>query len=777
MKLKYFLISSLAVMMLAVACNDDVADVNIDNETPAAKGRVTFSVTNSSKGSVHYPTTRAIATDEENNIDTLDVYVFGIDKTKKDEVSYILETVYRGFDNMNASDNGDGTKQVTLNVSEGTKYFYFVSNGRNQRALDEVVLNKTTKDEFRTKITNRLDAPLTCPLLMTDTCEYKVAENGDITVNGTAYDPKKEAVAITLKRRMARFDVKNDKFGSQFILKKITLTGVPERNSLFDGIDFGSDTTFRTEALPSIDFAERENANVGETPSVFYMYPVNATQANNVRLVLEGTNLDNSTPQVYNLDLKKTQDAVDFMSIESNYRYVLNIKSVDAKKLSAVLTVEDWITGDTVKVNTDLGSIVLSVPTKSEDGLTDVNKFGWSWTFTNTNGDKNVIEMPADAVANDSLTIAVAAESEWKIKADSLYDWIGLSEVEAGLQKQFKITTLKPNPSKDSIREATVLVYNSYEPSINQPLVIRQAKNATNNIKLTSPLLAGDSLYISGSGATDELIAVTLTGASTWTVDKRAACTWISKCEKDGDNIKMTVDANDSYTEGRIDTITVKATYTITPTSGDKQAADQTLERRLIVRQAKKSLGIIELSLRGDVELPADAQDLTVSVKATSDWTAKVSGDGAISIEGDNQGAANGTVKLKIAANTGNTGLKDTLLVQNDKNSNIFQKVAFRQAPVKAKLSPSEILVEKDGTITAGNVINVTDMETGHEDDWELVDVPDWIEAKYTSADQKITFTGKQNDQAKPRTATLIFRHKDYPTTTQLLITVKQAVE
>lgn len=777
MKLKYFLISSLAVMMLAVACNDDVADVNIDNETPATKGRVTFSVTNSSKGSVHYPTTRAIATDEENNIDTLDVYVFGIDKTKKDEVSYILETVYRGFDNMNAIPNSDGSKQVTLNVSEGTKYFYFVSNGRNQRALDEVVLNKTTKDEFRTKITNRLDAPLTCPLLMTDTCEYKVAENGDITVNGTAHTAG-EAVNITLKRRMARFDVKNDKFGSQFILKKITLTGVPERNSLFDGIDFGSDTTFRTEALPSIDFTERENANVGETPSVFYMYPVNATKADNVRLVLEGTNLDNSTPQVYNLDLKKTQDAADFMSIESNYRYVLNIKSVDAKKLSAVLTVEDWITGDTVKVNTDLGSIVLSVPTKSEDGLTDVNKFGWSWTFTNVDGDKNVIEMPADAVANDSLTIAVAAESEWKIKADSLYDWIGLSEVETGLQKQFKITTLKPNPSATSVREATVLVYNSYEPSINQPLVIRQAKNATNNIKLTSPLLAGDSLYISGSGATEELIAVTLTGAKTWTVDK-PACTWITKCEQDGDNIKMTVEANDSYTEGRIDTIMVKATYTIAPTSGDNQAANQTLERRLIVRQAKKSLGIIELSLRGDVELPADAQDLTVSVKATSDWTAKVSGDGAIEIDGDNKGTANGTVKLKIAANAGNTGLKDTLLVQNDKNSNIFQKVAFRQAPVKATLSASKVLVDKDGNITSGNEITVTNMGIGDEDKWELVNVPGWITAAYdyNSSDKKITFTGKQNDQAQPRTATLIFRHKEYPTTTQLLITVQQAVE
>lgn len=776
MKLNYLLISSLAAMMLAAACNDDVADVNIDNETPATTGHITFSVTNSSKGTVHYPSTRAIATDEENNIDTLDVYVFGLDKTKKDEVSYILETVYRGFDNMNATDNGDGSKQVTLNVSEGTKYFYFVSNGRNQRALDEVVLNKTTKDEFRTKITNKLDAPLACPLLMTDTCEYKVAEDGSVTVNGTAHTAG-NAVAITLKRRMARFDVKNDKFGSQFILKKITLTGVPERNSLFDEIDFGSDTTFRAGALPPIDFTERENANVGETPSVFYMYPVNASQANKIRLVLEGTNLDNSTPQVYNLDLKKTQDAADFMDIKSNYRYVLNIKSVDAKKLSAVLTVEDWITGDTVKVNTDLGSIVLSVPTKSEDGLTDMNKFSWNWTFTNVDGNKNVIEMPADAVAGDSLTIAVAAESEWKIKADSLYDWIGLSEVEAGLQKQFKVTTLKPNPSATAAREATVLVYNSYEPSINQPVVIRQAANSNHNIALSSPLLADDNLYISSNGATDELIGVTSMGANAWTVEKRAECTWITNCVKDGDNIKMTVAANDSYTEERVDTVTVKATYTITQNGSDQQSGNQTLERRLIVRQAKKSLGIIELSLRGDVELPAEAQDLTVSVKATSAWTATVSGEGAISIDGDSQGAADGTVKLLIAANTSNTGRKDTLLVRNDVNPNIFQKVAFRQAPVKAMLSANKVLVKKDGTITSGNEITVDNMGTGDEANWELVNIPDWINAAYDSANKKITFTGTANGGAQPRTATLIFRHKDYPTTTQLLITVQQAVE
>lgn len=781
MKLKYLLTSTLAALLLATACNDDEMAEPQNQPQPEATSRLTFAISNSGKGTVHYPDTKAIATEAENNIDTLDVYVFGRDKTKESEVSYVLETVYRGFENMQATDKGDGVKEVTISVSEGTKYFYFVANGRNQRSLDEVVLDKTTKDDFRKKLTNTQSGLLAAPLLMTDTCEYAVSDDGKtITVNGqahTAGDP----VAVTLKRRMARFDVKNDKYGSQFILEKITLKGVPEKNSLIDGIDFGADTTFRADALPAIDFTEFENANVGESPSVFYMYPVNATKAQNVSLLLEGTNLDGKTRQVYNLDLKKTQESKEFMNIESNYRYILSIKSVDSKKLTAILSVEEWIVGDTVKVNTDLGSIVLDVPKVDEDNKA-INTFkGWQWTFDNT-ADKNILEVPADAILGDSLIISVAAESEWNIKADSLYDWIELSEVEAGLQKKFRVTTTKANPNQNAVREATVLVYNNFEPSINQPLVIRQKANTNNYINLTGNRLAGDELYLTSGAISGEKVTVGLPATiTTWDVTKRASCDWITLTkEADASGFTLDATANDDYTE-RIDTLYLTADYNISADAGDKQTSAQKLERRLIVRQTKKSLGNIELIPHESQELNATTQTVKVSVKASSEWVASVSGDGALSITGGDTGSADGEITLTVAENTGNTGRKDTLLVQNKSNKNIFQKLAFRQAPASPTLNTKSLKMDKAGNFTSPNSgeITITGMDAGDADNWELLNVPEWLTATYTAATNKITLTTNDKTELKEsdvniRKANLVFRHKEYPTATRILIHIEQ---
>lgn len=781
MKLKYLLTSTLAAMLLATACNDDEMAEPQKQPQPEATSRLTFAISNSGKGIVHYPGTKAIATEAENNIDTLDVYVFGRDKTKEDEVSYVLETVYRGFENMQVSDQGD-VKEVTISVSEGTKYFYFVANGRNQRSLDEVMLDKTTKDDFRKKLTNTQSGLLAAPLLMTDTCEYAVSDDGQtVTVNGKAHTVG-EAVAVTLKRRMARFDVKNDKYGSQFILEKITLKGVPEKNSLIDGFDFGADTTFRADALPAIDFTEFENANVGESPSVFYMYPVNATKAQNVSLLLEGTNLDGKTRQVYNLDLKKTQESADYMNIESNYRYILSIKSVDSKKLTAILSVEEWIVGDTVKVNTDLGSIVLDVPTVDDENKA-INTFnGWNWTFDNTAG-KNILEVPADAILGDSLTIAVAAESEWNIKADSLYDWIELSEVEAGLQKKFRVTTTKANPNQNAVREATVLVYNNFEPSINQPLVIRQQANANNYINLTGNRLAGDELYLTSGVISEEEVTVGLPATiSAWNVTKRPECDWITINKKaDASGFKLDATANDDYTE-RTDTLYLTADYTISANSGDKQTAAQKLERRLIVRQTKKSLGNIELIPHESQELSASAQTVKVSVKASSEWEASILGDGTfLSINGKNTGSANDEINLDVTENTGKTGRKDTLLVQNKANKNIFQKLAFRQAPASPTLSATSVVMEKTGNVTspAGGEITITNMDADDAENWELLNVPEWLTATYTPAENKITLTTNdktelQESDVNIRKATLVFRHKEYPTATRMLIQITQ---
>lgn len=808
MRLTHLFTSLFATALLMAACtdNDGLPQTDKPGPVPAETGQVTFLISNSSKGVTHFPVTKAIATEAENNIDTLDVYVFGRDKTKEAETVYVLETVYRGMDNMSVSDV-DGHKQVKLSVTEGTKFFYFVSNGRNQRALDEIIVGKTTKEEFRSKLTNTQDALLACPLLMTDTCMYAVDADGKVHLNGStdehvAADP----VDIVLKRRMARFDVKNDKYGSQFILTKITLSHVPEKNSLLEGYDFGSDTTFMATDLPAIDFAGMENANVGETPSVFYLYPVSAAKASTVKIILEGTNLDGTTPQVYNLDLKETQAAdANYMDIVSNYRYILNIRSVDAKKMSAMLTVEDWITGDTVKVNTDLGGIALKMEDTDGEGNA-IPQFPGTRTFTSLPAGGALLELPADAIAGDSVTITVAAESEWKLRADSLYDWIGLSEEQKGLQKYFRLTTLKPNPSATEAREATVLVYNAYEGSINQPLIIRQAANASAHIALSGARIAADNLYAPGDVLTEEEVKVDLATVSNWTASVRTECKWITLTDATGTGngaFKLSLTANDSYTAERVDTVFIKGSYTITP-QGEQEASQQ-MERRLIVRQAKKSPGSIELNMRGDVELRPEASTFTVNVTATagSAWTASILGEGdkalTLTAPTDGKGTGNGQITLTLSANATANGRKDTLWVRSDVNEKIFQQVNFRQAPALPAVAYKEVRINKDGTALKGvkaadsGLEDLTDGKisiTGLSDasKWELAgDTPDWVTVTYEgkAAETTATITIAANDKtdqsavsdAKARQATIMIRHKEYPTSTLIPVVIRQSVE
>lgn len=136
--------------------------------------------------------------------------------------------------------------------------------------------------------------------------------------------------------------------------------------------------------------------------------------------------------------------------------------------------------------------------------------------------------------------------------------------------------------------------------------------------------------------------------------------------------------------------------------------------------------------------------------------------------------------------------------MRSDVNEKIFQQVNFRQAPALPAVAYKEVRINKDGTALKGvkadkNLEDLTDGKisiTGLSDasKWELAgDTPDWAAVTYegTAAATTATITIAANDKTdqsavsnpKARQATIMIRHKEYPTSTLIPVVIRQSVE
>lgn len=431
MKKKYYLMALAGLLM--TACSEDMETPAPDQGTGGKTGKeLTFLFSGTAQGYVPYTKAEGtIASGAENELNTLDIYVFGEDLlSSANPKPVVLEEILRsGADAVAVANSFELTTSgkdnlVTISVGEGKKKkFYFVANARNQLSLADIQLNKTDTTTFKAKLSNSQKDLIACPMLMSSSCELVMSEVS-----------KETPVKVELMRRVARFDIKNDSEETNFVIQQVALSNVPEQGPLFSGTDW--DAAQRVQ-LPLIDFSTVPGSNAGMAPSVFYLYPTKTTTGNTggeILFNLIGHSSSSTEAQV--VQVKFFDIHGDPVSVKANYRYTVEVSPAGQGSLTAALKVEDWLVGDTVKTQTNWGTIELSC---ENEAFKD-----------------NTLTLDAEKTAEgaDAITLSVACEGEWVLEMNENPDWLeakAVAAVEGGISNFFTVKTLKTNYSSESI--------------------------------------------------------------------------------------------------------------------------------------------------------------------------------------------------------------------------------------------------------------------------------------------------------------------------------------
>ena len=177
MKKKKYYLMALASLLMAV-CSEDMETSGPDEGNGGKDGReLTFLFSGTARGYVPYTKAEGgIASNAENELSTLDIYVFGEDSlSSADPKPVVLEEILRsGADaavaaNTFALTTSGKDNLVTISVGEEKK-FYFVANARGQLSLADVQLHKTDTASFKEKLGNSQKDLIACPMLMSGSC-------------------------------------------------------------------------------------------------------------------------------------------------------------------------------------------------------------------------------------------------------------------------------------------------------------------------------------------------------------------------------------------------------------------------------------------------------------------------------------------------------------------------------------------------------------------------------------------------------------------------------
>ena len=537
-KKKYYLMALASLLM--VACSEDMETSGPAEGNGGKDGReLTFLFSGTAQGYVPYTKAEGgIASNAENELSTLDIYVFGEDSlSSADPKPVVLEEILRsGTDaavaaNTFALTTSGKDNLVTISVGEGKKKkFYFVANARDQLSLADVQLHKTDTASFKEKLGNSQKDLIACPMLMSGSCEMVLSDAS-----------KDNPVKVELMRRVARFDISNDSEETNFVIQQIALSNVPGQGPLFAGSEW--DDAERVQ-LPLIDFSTVNGSNAGVAPSVFYLYPTNKTTeetAGEIKFNLIGHSSSSEDTQVVPVKFFDIHGAP--VSIQANHRYTVQVDPAGQGSLTATLKVEDWLVGDTMDVQTDWGTIGLSC----EDAAFKDNTL----TF----------EAEKAADAGTPITLSVACDGVWELEKDGSLDWLEAKVVtgEGGVINSFTVQILTTNYSAEQ-RQGVITVVNKNQPSVRQSLIVVQKGNEQAAITFSADLssIGGASLIgnvLKMPASQSEAITVRVaTGISDWKL-KGGSYTGLSVSKTDA-GLSITPTENKS-TNSRTNTITL----------------------------------------------------------------------------------------------------------------------------------------------------------------------------------------------------------------------------
>lgn len=364
---------TLALIGLGTACSDEITQ---NTDGPSGEGREIQLIFSGSSEGADY--TRAIATEAENKIENLKIYVFASD-TKEGVYSYLETWTKGGTSNKDVNTftldaTGDSWK-ATIYPHEkiGVPFLklYCVANMDDalQKDGNKLTLTPIETDPVTGNITNygthdsdfekiysdKLVTNIKTPLVMSGTGLTKIS--GSVS-----------KVNIDLFRTVARFDIDNTTTRSQLTIQEITVANARNRGPLYtnDPLDYIAKPSDTADPLvpdwimqyPDVNFTLLPNANMGETPSAIYVHPNLATDS--TYMIIRGTykspTTGNQVPVVYTLPIAQTEEGSDkanYIAIKRNNRYKLRIMDVTAANIFGTFEVVDWTSGGGIHVKPD----------------------------------------------------------------------------------------------------------------------------------------------------------------------------------------------------------------------------------------------------------------------------------------------------------------------------------------------------------------------------------------------------------------------------------------
>ena len=328
--------------------------------------------------------TRAIASESENQIDNLDIYVFAATadggdyqylekwtaaaddntaaKTFKlsgagtDRKASIFPTELKGIPNLKLYCVANST---TLYKTDGTAIDPLTAVTTNA-ATGAIVTTGTKDEDFEKYFTSKLlptGTALGTPLVMTGSGTTKILGN-IATVN------------IELKRRVSRFDIDNESAKTGLIIESVSLGNGRNQSTVMPGTLADLSDPDRATNLIQYPTAEGSylmlpKANQGLTESALYTYPLKDTDK--AFLIIKGKYQNpmqkDPVPVEYHLDIQRVPDgggAATFMDVVANIRYTLHIKEVMEATITAFFEIVDWTSGGGVIIKPDNAAPVVT---------------------------------------------------------------------------------------------------------------------------------------------------------------------------------------------------------------------------------------------------------------------------------------------------------------------------------------------------------------------------------------------------------------------------------
>lgn len=392
---KFFLHFSLVILSCLMAgCTSEVETIGGTPETPENpqandpnRRSVVISLQNKLILVNGTPESRTITRDgiaeeDENRIESFDIYAFGSDKeegpyTFQERFSYRSDagTLPAGTSPLELkADEAAGKVNVVFYPRKGlfTKFYCVANQTEMDDAAGNTYTNYTPLQQSSQSQSSVPGDMVTSPGTPTESDFVKLNTpllnstgfNADILLaplpmsgaNSQPTDLREYSMGtyvrlnVSLTRAVARFDIVNDATKSHFTITDISMGNGRQGVTLFPIRPTG-DVPATNGQLITYPYRlfDGLNANAGTTTKAFYCYPCKAIDAG--FLILKGLytmNLTDEKKEVsYRIPFERVTDGNGTrIEINHNHRYTVQITEADPFELTANIRLVDWETGD-----------------------------------------------------------------------------------------------------------------------------------------------------------------------------------------------------------------------------------------------------------------------------------------------------------------------------------------------------------------------------------------------------------------------------------------------